>query len=742
METTYIGKPISRVDGPKKVSGAAKYAGEFNVPDLAYGYVVSSAIAKGKIISINSEEVEKTDGVLKVFTHENVKGLSRWNRKYKDDDAPPGDHFRFLQTDDISYSMQPVALVVAETFEQARYAASLIKVEYQQEEPITDLLANLDKAQKPKGTKTGFKAPKNKGKFEKGFDKSAVQLTTEYFHGAEHHNPMEMHASTVVYEGKEKLRIYDKTQGILNSQTYVCNIFGLKKKNVQAFSPFVGGGFGSGLRPQYQLFMAALAALELERSVRVTLTRQQMFSFGHRPVAQQYLSIGANEDGLLQAMSHSAVAETSMFEDYMETTVNWSGMLYKCDNVALDYKLVHLNMYTPLDMRAPGAVTGVYALECAMDEMAYKLKMDPLQFRLQNYSEKDNLSGHEYTSKALRQCYEQAAEKFGWSKRNPEPRSMKRGSNVLVGQGMATGMWDAMVVPTRATATFSKDGKLVVGSATADIGTGTYTIMTQIAAETLGISMDNVTFRLGDASLPYAFLEGGSSTAASVGTAVMKVCQQIKEELFSLAKKVDNTPFTEPSIEDYTFDNGEIYETQKPSVRITYAEIMEGNGKEKIDDTTTMLPDMLKTMGKMKNTHSAVFVEVEVDEDFGTVTVTRVVNAIAAGRIINPKTARSQVLGGIVWGISQALHEDSFMDHNFGRFMNHNYAEYHIPVNKDIHDIEVIFVKEDDERINPLGVKGVGEIGQVGVASAVCNAIFHATGKRVKDLPVTLDKLL
>ncbi len=740
--TTYIGKPVSRVDGRKKVNGGAKYAGEFNVPHLAYGVVVSGAIAKGKIVSINSAEVEKEEGILKVFTHENVKGLAHFNFQYKDSDAPPGEHFRYLQTDEISYSMQPVALVVAETFEQARYGSSLIKVVYETEDPITNLEENIDKAHKPKGKKSGFKPPKSIGKFEKAYPTTPVKLETEYFHGAEHHNPMEMHASTVVYEGKDKLTIYDKTQGILNSQNYVTKVFGLKTKNVKAYSPFVGGAFGSGLRPQYQLFMATLAALDLQRSVRVTLTRQQMFSFGHRPVTKQNISLGAAPDGALQAVSHTALSETSTFEDYMEIVVNWSGMLYKCDNVHLDYRLIPLNVHTPLDMRAPGAATGMFAMECAMDELAYKLHVDPLQLRYINYSEVENLSRHPYTSKALRQCYEQASQQFGWEKRNPQPRSMKKGRNVLIGQGMATGMWDSMVVPTRASARFGADGKLEVSSATADIGTGTYTIMTQIAAETLGLPLEDVTFKLGDASLPYAYLEGGSSTAASVGTAVQTVCLQIRKELFHTAKKLDNSPFKGAEIEDVGFANGGIYSNSNPAVAVSFKEIMQQSEKKVMEDSTTLIPNFLKTIGKMKNTHSAVFAEVEVDEDFGTVKVTRVVSAIAAGRILNPKTARSQILGGIVWGISQALHEDSFMDHNFGRFMNHNFSEYHIPVNKDINNIEVIFVEEKDDKINPLGVKGVGEIGLVGVAAAVCNAIFHATGKRIKDLPVTLDKLL
>src|SRR4051812_173240 len=591
METIYTCKPVNRVDGRLKVTGGAKYAGEFNVPDLAYGVVVSSAIGKGKIKSINSKEVEQLEGVLKVFTHENVKGLAWFNFEYKDDDAPPGEHFRYLQTEDIVFSQQPVALVVAETFEQARHAASCIKVEYAFEEPVTNLEENLDEAHKPKGKKSGFKPPKNRGNFNREFKKSEVQIEAEYFHGAEHHNPMEMHASTVIYDGDEKLTIYDKTQGILNSQNYVVKVFGLKTKNVKAYSPFVGGAFGSGLRPQYQLFMATLAALELKRSVRVTLTRQQMFSFGHRPITQQQLAIGAAPGGTLNALSHTAISETSTFEDYMENIVNWSGMLYKCDNVQLDYKLVSLNVNTPMDMRAPGAATGVFALECAMDELAYKLNMDTLQLRLANYADTDGTTGHPYTSKALRECYEQASQRFGWDKRSPQPRSVKKGNNVFVGMGMATGMWEAMYVPARAVATLSADGKLVVGSATADIGTGTYTIMTQIAAETLGLPIDDVTFKLGDASLPYAYLEGGSSTAASVGTAVQQVCMQVKEEVFSLAKKLDDSPFAKASLDEVSFTDGAIYLNSNRLIRISVKDLMARSGKQEIKETSTEIPD-------------------------------------------------------------------------------------------------------------------------------------------------------
>jgi xanthine dehydrogenase YagR molybdenum-binding subunit len=739
--TTYIGRPVNRVDGYAKVTGDAKYAADYHAKGLCYGVVVSAGIAKGKILHIDTDTAMQLEGVFKVFTHENVSGLAWFNSSYKDMDAPPGQHFRYLQTDTVTYSQQPVALVVAETFELARYAATLIKVTYQADAHTTNLMGNLEQARPPKGKKTGFKKPTNRGHFDKAFREAPVTIDAGYYHGAEHHNPMEMHAATVFYYKNGNITVYDKTQGVLNTQSYIKSVFGLSGKKVKALSPFVGGAFGSALRPQYQLFMAVLAALELKRSVKVVLTRQQMFSLGFRPITQQSLSIGALEDGSLQAISHSAVSGTSQFEDYVENVVNWSGMLYHCKHVKQDYKLVSLDTYTPLDMRAPGAVTGMYGLECAMDELAYKLNIDPLELRRINYSVEDGSTKKPYSSKALMDCYEQAAAKFGWSQRSLQPGSMRNG-HLLTGWGMATGMWDAMVVPARAKATFTAHGKLTVGSATADIGTGTYTIMTQIAAETLGLPLESVTFQLGDSSLPFAYLEGGSSTAASVGTAVQQACLQVRERLLSLAKNIPDSPFKELSVEQVTFEDGKMFMRETPANFIHLRDIMTLTETDAISVTSTPLPNIFKQMKYAKNTHSAVFAEVQVDEELGSIKVTRVVSAVAAGRILNPKTARSQIMGGIVWGISGALYEDSVMDHQFGRFINHNYAEYHIPVNLDINDIEVIFVEEKDDVVNPLGVKGVGEIGQIGVAAAIANAVYHATGKRIRELPITLDKLL
>lgn len=742
--TQYIGKPINRVDGLDKVTGKARYAAEFNVPELAYGVVISSAITKGKIVRIDASDALSLEGVLQVFTHENRPKLAWFDLSYKDQDAPPGSPFRPLHDEKIKYSGQPVALVVAETFEVARYAASLIQIEYEEEEHETSLEANKDRARKPKsGLASALKPPppKPRGNFEEVFNAAPVRTISRYVHSVEHHNPMEMFATTVVYEKKGKLTIYDKTQGAPNSQLYVSQVFNIPFRDVRVISPYVGGAFGSALRPQYQLFLAVLAARELKRSVRVSLTRQQMFTFGHRPATNQTIALGANADGEMTAMYHEAISETSRFEDYTEVVVNWSGMLYPPENVILDYKLVPLDVYTPLDMRAPGGVTGVSALECAVDELAYKLGIDPLEFRLKNYTERDMNEDLPYSSKELRECFRQGAERFGWAKRNPEPRSMRNGSN-LIGWGMATGIWDAMQMPARAEAVLMVNGKLRVSSATADIGTGTYTVMTQIAADTLGMPVEDVLFKLGDTELPLAPIQGGSWTVATVGSAVKAVCEDLRKTLFKLAKKLPGSPFSKVDYQDVLFADKSIQLKADSAVRVSLQDVVDSNGGRAVRETSTSLPNMLQQRKYARNVHSAVFAEVQIDEELGTVKVTRLVSAIAGGRIINPKTARSQIIGGMVWGISKALEEESVMDHQVGRFMNHSLAEYHVAVNADIHELDVVFVEEDDTIVNPLGAKGLGEIGIVGVPAAISNAVFHATGKRIRELPITLDKLL
>lgn len=739
---TYVGTPRQRVDGRAKVTGAATYAAEFTAPDLAYGYVVSGAIAKGTITGIDASAALALPGVLHVFTHENRPRTAWLSSNYRDMVAPPGSPFRALYDDKIVYSGQPVALVVAEDFDTARDAAALVRVTYDTEAHSTDLDAERPKAYVPPKKRSGIEPPpKPRGDAAAAYEAAPFKVSQEYRISPEHHNPMEPHATTVVWEGDGAITVHDKIQGVQNSHAYITNVFSLSKDKVRVVSPFVGGGFGSGLRPQYQLYLAVMASLALERSVRVVLTRDQMFTFGYRPETINSMAIGASADGGLQAITHEVVAGTSQFEDYQEAVVNWSGGTYHCDNVTLDYKLAKLDTYTPADMRAPGAPLGMFALESAMDELAEALKIDPLEFRLRNYAEIDENTGNPFTSKALREAYRQGADRFGWSRRDHTPRSMKEGHE-LIGWGMATGMWEAQMQQTSARATLTPDGRLEVACATADIGTGTYTILTQIAADALGLDMEQVSVKIGDSSLPTSPVQGGSWTAASAGAAVQAACFKAREALLGYAHGMDGAPLGRATLEQVVFANGRMTLRDDPARTLSYGDAIRAAGVEQLAVEETVKPDSKVQKNYASYTHSAVFVEVRVDEELGVVRVTRVVDAVAAGRILNPLTARSQIIGGVVFGIGMALTEETMADHALGRFMNHNFAEYHVPANADIQGIEVIFVDEQDDKTSPMGVKGLGEIGIVGTAAAIANAIHHATGRRIRSLPITIDKVI
>ena len=734
--TSYLGKPTSRVEGRAKVMGTAKYAAEYNVPGLAHGVVVSSAIAKGRIAHIHAEDALAVDGVLDVFTHEHRPKLASSHEKYTDEVAPPGLPFRPLYDSEILFSGQPIALVVAEEFEIARFAASLVRVEYEQESHVTDFDAQRRRGAVSKRDPAHATA---RGNPTRAFEQAAVRIKADYRMPVEHHNPMEPFAATAVWEGDDQITVFDKTQGPQNCRNYVAGVFGMPREKVRVLSPYVGGGFGSGLRPQYELPLAVLAARALKRSVRLTLTRQQMFTLGYRAANVQELALGANSDGSLASFRHDVVAMTSQFEDFQRDFVNWSSLLYRCANAELGQRLVKLDQNTPCDMRGPGGTEGAYAIECAMDELAYATNIDPLELRLVNYSDRDQIENRPYSSKQLRECYRQGAEKFGWSNRNPQPRSMRDG-NELVGWGMATGIWEAMQMPARAKAVLTANGSVEIASATADIGPGTYTMMAQLAAEMLGVPLDNVTAKLGDSALPDAPVEGGSFTTSSVGSAIYAACRAVQKELLVLAQKMAGSPLAGAKLDHVVFAEGKIRHKNDVSREVSVADAMRTGKADRIEKEAGAGPN---EDGKYSHfTHSAVFAEVKVDEQLGVIRVTRVVNAVAAGRILNPKVAGSQILGAVVGGIGMALHEETATDHRFGRFMTHNLADYHLPVNADVHAIDVFFVEEKDDEINPLGVKGVGEIGIVGTAAAIANAVYHATGKRVRDLPITLDKLM
>lgn len=733
----HVGRGADRVDGHAKVTGEAKYSAEFTPPGLVHGCVLNSPVTRGRIQLLDTTAAQGLPGVLAVFTHENRPELDWYHHDYKDKDTPTA-HFLPLYDDRIHYNGQPVALVVAKDRETARYACSLLQVQYEEEPHQTSLSRTRDD---PEGQTVPRKTPSPRGDAAQAYAQAPVQMRAQYHFAIEHHNPMAPHAATVVWHDNGNITVHDKTQGPMSTRDYVCDVFGYSEDQVQVVAPFVGGAFGLGLRPQYQLFLAIMAARELQLSVRIALSRQQMFTLGYRPESIQTISLAAQNDGTLVSVMHEAIQNTSQLENFEESTVKWSGVLYRCPNVSLSYALTPLDLYTPTDMRAPGAATGVNALEQAIDEMAYRVGLDPLQFRLKNYADRDQAEDKDLSSKELRACYAQGAERFGWARRSAEPRSMRDGHE-LIGWGMATGIWEAFQLEASARATLSSDGQLEVATAAADIGTGTYTILTQIAADALGLPLSAVTTKLGDSSLPWAPIEGGSSGAASFGSAVKMACDSLKKALAGQAIQMQGSPLATASEADLVFAKGRVSLKSDPACHVSLADVIRGSGKDSLQAQASTAPDEKSKKRYSSYAHSAVFVEVRIDEELGQVRVTRVVNAVAAGNILNPKTASNQIMGGIVWGISKALHEHSMLDDHIGRFMNHNLAEYHIPTHADIDGIDVIFVDEDDPHVNALGVKGVGEIGIVGTAAAVANAVYHATGKRFYELPITMDQIL
>ncbi|CDN57839.1 Aldehyde oxidase and xanthine dehydrogenase molybdopterin binding (plasmid) [Neorhizobium galegae bv. officinalis bv. officinalis str. HAMBI 1141] len=741
-ETKVVGLPLSRIDGPLKVSGSAKYAADHGGHGMLHGYAVPATVATGRIVDIETGLAERFPGVIKIYTHENRPRAAEDDDKWKDAVALPGHPFRPLENDRILYDGQPIAMVVAESFEAARDAASLVRVRYIAEQPHTDLGREQTRSYvPPQPRREEFVPPEPRGDPQGAFADAPFKISSEYRLEGEYHNPMELFASTVLWEKDGFLTVHDKTQGSQNSRDYICNVFELDPEKVTVKNSFVGGAFGSGLRPKHQLFLAVMAALDLKQSVKVEMSRREMFYLTWRPATVQTVSLAADREGRLLSVMHHALQATSRYEDYQENVVNWSGLAYRCDNVRLSYGLAELDVSTPGDMRAPGAATGVTALEMAMDELAYEVGIDPVELRLRNFATRDQNRDKQFTSKALDACYREGAARFGWNSRSFAPRSMRDG-NDLVGWGMATGIWEATIMPAEAKVRLSADGKAAVSAAASDIGTGTYTVLGQVAAEALGVPLDDVTVLIGDSSLPKTGVEGGSWTAASSGSAVQAASDAVRNTLLKHAKSMPNSPFGQASQDEVTLAEGRLVLDRNHQVGVSIGDIMDAAGVSFIEEHGKVAPDQEQAKKFISYTHSAVFVEVKVDEELGVPRVTRVVSAVAGGRVLNPKTARSQILGGVVMGIGMALHEEGMVDHRTGRIMNHNMAEYHMPAHADVEDIEVIFVHEEDDKVSPIGAKGLGEIGIIGVAAAVSNAIFHATGKRIRYFPMTIDKIL
>jgi xanthine dehydrogenase YagR molybdenum-binding subunit len=739
----YVSSPLSRVEGPLKVLGRATYAADYAVPDLLHGCVVSSPIARGKITRIYADEVLALPGVLQVFSHENVPALVGSGRSYHDDQAPGGSPSRPLHTPDILFSQQPVALVVADTLELARYAASVLRIDYEVAEHQTDLAASRDAAYDAPRGQPGFRPPPQpKGDLEYTCQTAPHTVDSEYMHHAQHHNPLELFATTVEWLGDgRRMTIFDKTQDVLNVQQYLRRVFGLSPDEARVVSKFGGGGFGAGLRPQYPVFLAVLAALALQRSVRVVLTRSQLSGLGYRPGTIQRVRLAADGQGQLQALAHKALAATSQFEDEAETVVNWSGVPYEVPTYQFDYQLAKIDTNTPAAMRAPGAASGNFALESALDELACATGLDPLELRLRNYSHQDPIENQPFSSKRLDACYREGADRFGWNRRAPEPRAMRDGHR-LVGWGMAGGCLATSWQAATARASLSAVGHLSISSAATDQDADAYVLLTQLAAHALGLPPELVSCQLGDTALASSSGPANASTTTSVGVAVLGVCQELGRQLLRLAQQLAGSPLAGLAFEDVAFQDQRMHAREDAGRSVALRDVLAASGRETLEVTGCVKPDARQQQRTARYVHNAVFVEVQVDEELGTIQVTRVVNAVAAGRLLNPKVARSQVLGGTVWGLGMALMEASHLDQELGRFLNHSLADYYLPVSADFRSIDVLFVEEPDEAVNPLGAKDTSEIGLLGVAAAVANAVYHATGQRIRSLPLTLDKLL
>jgi xanthine dehydrogenase YagR molybdenum-binding subunit len=709
--TAAIGKPVSRVDGRQKVTGAATYAAEFNVPKAAHVAVVRSTIASGRVASIDATAAERAPGVVTVLTHRNAPRLPY--RRHKGlPDPEVGERLHVLQDDRISHQGQPVAIVVANTIEQATHAATLVRVTYAPANAITDVNRVAPVLPTQEQTDQPVRRPPEtrRGDPEGAYDKAAVKLDQTYVIPREHHNPIEMHATIAAWEG-DRLTLWDKTQWVHNTADEIAAVFGIPAENIRVISPFVGGAFGSGLRTWPHVTLAALAARAAKRPVKLMLSRREMYhAVGYRPHTVQRVALGAARDGRLSAILHEGHQETSTYEEFTEALLNATRFLYSCPNVYTRHRIAPMNVHTPTYMRAPGEASGTFALECAMDELAVALNIDPVELRLRNEPKTDEHRKLPFSSRATREAYRIGAERFGWSRRNPKSGSMRDG-RWLIGWGMATATYPMNFAPATAHARLLPDGTAEVTIASSDMGPGTWTSMTQVAAEALGLPMERVKFTLGDTRLPRAPIHGGSMTMASVGSAVQAACRRAREDALKQAG---------------TSDLAEAMRRLKRPVEAT-ADVKPGDAGQRFS----------------MHAFGAVFVEVAVDPDLGETRVRRIVGAYGAGRVVNPKLARSQCIGGMIGGIGMALMEHSVVDARNGRVPNANLAEYAVPVHADAPPVmDVIFVPEDDPHVNPLGAKGVGEIAMVGVAPAIANAIYHATGKRVRELPVTPDKLL
>lgn len=726
-----IGPGVDRVDGPLKVTGAAPYPADFGYPEMAHAVLVRATIPAGRILGFRTAAAEAAPGVLAVITHRNAPHLNRgpdtpiWRQP-----PPP------LQDDRVLHYGQYVGLLVAETVEEANAAGRLVEVDYDAAEPLLEL---DDPRAEVVSNPWGMDA--HRGDTAAGQESADAIVDAFYTTPDETNNPMGLFATVAVWDG-DALTVHDSSQWPHSVRATLAAAFSVPESGIRVLSPFVGGGFGAGLRVWPHVVLAALAARTTRRPVKLVLTRPEMFTgVGHRTRTAQHIRIGADRSGQLTVLDHVAKNSIAVEDDNYEPVAADSAWAYACPNVDVRDSQARLNIPPPTSMRAPGQAQGNFALESALDELSYAVGVDPLELRLRNYAEVQPQLGLPWSSKALRACLEQGADRFGWSARDPRPGSMRDG-DWQVGYGMAGVSFFWFQPPCEAKASIRADGTAYVRSSATDIGTGTYTVMTQLSAELLGLRLDDVRFGLGDTDMPAGGVEGGSGLAAALGTAVYAACRGVIQAFLDTVADDPHSPLRGCRLDEVMAEDGRIQLSYDAARGEAFSDVLARHGLAELTADGSSAPPAPQDVGMAPaGAFAARFAEVRVDPDLGLVRVARIVSAVDAGRILNEKTATSQIIGGTVGGIGMALLEETVTDPGTGRITNANLGDYLVPVSADVPAQEVLFVGEPD-RFNPIGVKGIGEVGLVGVAAAIANAVFHATGRRIRSLPITLDQFL
>lgn len=731
------GQPLTRRDGLLKVTGRATYAADNNPDGLLHAVTAVSTIARGRVTALDIAAAKAHPGVIEVLTPENRPPLAH------DPDVKMerfGFRIEVLQDNSVRYANQPIALVVAETLEAAAEGAALLNPQYEIEEPRT----GLDNGVRfdPAAVGIGASPRSAHGDLEAGMARAVRVIEADYETPAQYHNAMEPHAVVAQWDG-DRLTLDMPNQALVMSCASYAAYFGIPPENVVIRSPFLGGGFGSKAILNGPQILAMIAARMLGRPVKLALSRSQMYGpVGHRGNTWQTLRIGMDGEGQITALHHRALSATSSFDDFIEPAANASTHLYASPALLSEHQAIRLDVGTPGPMRAPGEASGSATLEVAMDEAAEACGMDPLEFRLKNYAEKEPGTGRPYSSKALRECYAEGARRFGWASRPLAPRRLRHEDGFLVGWGMGTALFPCPHFPAQARATLRADGTALVETAGVDMGQGAWTALAQIAAESLGLDPDKVEFHSGVSTLPDAGVAGGSAHTASAGLALHNAGRDVIDQLAAFATSDPASPLFGAGNVGVVARAGRLHRRDDESRSEAYAELLARAGQREIVGTGQSARDPQLGQAYAMYSHGAVFAEVKVDPDLGQVRVTRLVGAFAAGRIINPRLVESQYFGGMIWGASFALHEEAIVDRRTGRIMNADLAEYHVPVNADIPSLEAILIPEEDPYVNPLGVKGVGEIGVTGTVGAVANAVWHATGVRVRKFPIRIENLI